>query len=132
MRAMASEKSAQETPFVSESKRIVLDMRRDINRQVYGTSNGVVATCGVTTGANVIVLDANTTVTQMRQMEVGMLVDIGTIAAPFTIAQARQITAVNRAAKTITINGAVVTTGATHFIFRSGNGGDAANSTSAR
>ena len=34
MRAMASEKSAQETPFVSESKRIVLDMRRDINRQV--------------------------------------------------------------------------------------------------
>lgn len=129
MRAMRSSKSTQETPFVSESKRIVLDMRRDINRQVYGSSNGVIATAGVTSGANVVVLDATTTLTQMRQFDVGMLVDIGTIAAPFTIAQARQITAVNRAAKTITISGAVVTTGATHFIFRSGSGGDAANST---
>ena len=129
MRAMRSSKSAQETPFVSESKRIVLDLRRDVNRQVYGTSNGVIATAGVTTAATVVVLDATTTLTQMRQFDVGMLVDIGTLAAPTTIAQARQITAINRAGKTITISGAVVTTTAAHFIFRSGSGGDAANST---
>lgn len=129
MRAMRSQKSAQETPFVSESKRIVLDMRRDINRQVYGTSNGVIATCGVTTAANVVVLAATTTLTQMRQFDVGMVIDIGTLAAPFTIAQSRTITAINRTTKTLTISGAVVTTTAANFIFRSGNGGDAANST---
>lgn len=129
MRAMASSKSAQETPFVSESKRIVLDLRRDINRQIYGTSNGVIATCGTTTTANVVVLAAATTATQMRQMEVGMLVDIGTIAAPTTVATSRQITAVNKTAKTITVNGATLSTTASHFIFRAGSGGDAANST---
>jgi hypothetical protein len=129
MRAMRSPKSAQETPFVSESKRIVLDLRRDINRQVYGTSNGIIATCGVTTTANVVVLAATTTLTTMRQFDVGMVVDIGTIAAPTSIAQARQITAVNRVGKTITVNGATLSTTAAAFIFRSGSGGDAANST---
>jgi hypothetical protein len=129
MRAMRSSKSAQETPFVSESKRIVLDLRRDINRQVYGTSNGVIATCGVTGAVNVVVLATATTLTQMRQFDVGMVIDIGTLAAPTVVAQARAITAIDRTNKTITISGTAVTTTGAHFVFRSGSGGDAANST---
>src|SRR5690606_6888949 len=60
----------------------------------------------------------------LRQLEIGMVVDIGTVAAPTTVASARTITAVNTSTPSITISGASVsTTSGTHFVFRSGAGG---------
>lgn len=122
MKAMKSSASSVETPYVTETKRVVNDISRDMNRQLWGTADGVIANCGVTTAANIVVLTTPTTV-QMNQFEVGMLVDIGTVANPTSIAQARSITGVSAANGTITIGGAVVTTTAAAFVFRSGNGG---------
>lgn len=104
------------------------DVMRDINRQLYGTSNGVIATCGTTTTSATIQLLATTTATQMRHFYVGRVVDIGTVASPFTIAQARTITAVDTTNKTITVSGATMSTvSSTHFVFNSGSGGASDN-----
>jgi hypothetical protein len=104
------------------------DVMRDRCRQVWGTSNGVIATCGTTTTSATIVLATTTTLTQMEQLwnDGGMVVDIGTVAAPTTVASARSVTAYSDATPgsyTITISGATVSTTGSHFIFRSGNGG---------
>ena len=56
-----------------------------------------------------------------------MVVDIGTVAAPTTVASSRTITAVDESAKTVTISGATVTTSSSHFIFRAGAGGASSN-----
>ena len=109
------------------------DWRKDVGRQVWGTSNGVVATCGTTTTSTTVVLTALTTPTQMRQLynDGGMIVDIGTVATPTSVASARTITAVSDTtygSYTATISGATVsTTDGTHFLFRSGNGGASTN-----
>ena len=105
------------------------DSMRDINRQLYGTSNGVMATCGTTTTSTTITLAATTTAAQMRHFYVGRSVDIGTVATPTTVATNRQITAVDTVNKTITISGATVsTTSGTHFIFNYNSGGASNNS----
>lgn len=125
IKAMASNKGSFVRAVDSEMKGITNDVQRDVNRQVAGTSDGVIATCGVTTAAVLVVLAATTPKSAMRQLEVGMVIDIGTLATPTTIASARTITANDPVGKTITISGAVVTTSAAHFIFRSGAGGNA-------
>lgn len=106
---------------------ITNDVMRDVNRQLWGTSNGVIATCGVTTASATVVLAATTSTQTMRHLYVGRQIDIGTVASPFTIAQARNITGASLANKTITISGAVVTTSAIHFVFNTGSGGASTN-----
>lgn len=104
------------------------DLMRDVNRQLYGTSNGVIATCGTTSSSVTIVLLAATPLAQMRHLYVGRTVDIGTVGSPQTIAATRTITAVNIASRTITISGATVsTTSGTHFIFNTLAGGASNN-----
>lgn len=121
--AMKSDKGSFTRAVESESKGVVNDVKRDVNRQRFGTSNGVVATCGTTSTSATIVLAATTSAAQLRQLAVGEVVDIGTVAAPTTIASARTITAVDTANKTITVSGATVSTTSSHFVFISGNGG---------
>lgn len=128
IRATRNDEGAFIRAVSSEMKGVVNDLRRDINRQSFGTSNGVKATCGTTTTAVIIVLAASTTVTQMRQFDVGEVVDIGTVADPVSVASARTIVSIDIAARTITVNGSNVSTTGTDFVFRSGNGGDVANS----
>lgn len=123
IKAMKSDKGSWTRAVESESKGIVRDLKRDVNRQLYGTSDGVIAAAGVTTASTTVVLAATTTLVTIRQLEVGMVIDIGTVASPTAVASGRTITAVNRAAKTITISGAAVTTADTDRIFRSGSGG---------
>jgi hypothetical protein len=56
----------------------------------------------------------------------GMKVDIGTVAAPTTIVAAVNVTAYSDATPgsyTITVSGSTISTTASHFIFRAGNGG---------
>lgn len=104
------------------------DVMRDVNRQIYGTSNGVMATCGTTTTSATIQLLATTTAQQMRHFYIGRVVDVGTVASPQTVASARTITAVDATNKTITVSGATLsTTSGTHFIFNSNSGGASDN-----
>lgn len=107
-------------PVEREMEGAMQDLRREVNRQVFNDAGQNIAQCGVTSAANVVVLATTTNEAQMRFFEVGMVVDIGTSASTTAIATARTITAVNIAGKTITINGAAVTTTASHFVYRSG------------
>jgi hypothetical protein len=105
---------------------ILDDTAKDRERQVCGTSNGVIATCGVTAASTTVVLASTTTRTQMKQLyrEGGMRVDIGTVANPISEAQDREVESVDYANKTIEISGAAVDSAGTDFVFRTGNGGD--------
>lgn len=126
IKAMAKDRGAFVQAVKSETDGIKQDLMRDVNRQIWGQSNGVIATCGTTNTSNTVQLAATTTATELRQAyaDGGMIVDIGTVASPTAVASARTVTAVDLANKTITIDGATVsTTNGTHFIFRSGNGG---------
>jgi len=107
----------------AEMEGIKNDAMKDVNRQLWGTSNGVIAQCGTTTSATTVVLASTTGSTALRQLffDGGMVVDIGTVAS------ARTITSVDETNKTIAISGAAVTTSSTHFVFRSGAGGASSN-----
>lgn len=113
----------------AEMEGIKKDAMKDVNRQLWGTSNGVIAQCGTTTTSTTVVLATSTGSTALRQLffDGGMVVDIGTVASPATIASARTVTAVDETNKTITISGANISTTASHFVFRSGAGGASSN-----
>lgn len=96
------------------------DLAIDFARQAYGNGDAKVATCGVTSASTTVVL-ANSEAIDKGFLYVGMVIDIGTLANPVSVASARTVTDVNSAAATIVISGAAVTTAGTDFIFRSGN-----------
>lgn len=114
-------------PGVTEMKGLVTDAGMDLNRQIWGTSNGVIAVCGTTSAATTVQLAAATTATEMRHLWVGRVIDIGTVASPQSIATEREITAVDTTNLTITISGAAVTTSGTSRIYVAGAGGASAD-----
>ncbi len=113
----------------AEMEGIKKDAMKDVNRQIWGTSNGVIAQCGTTSSSTTVVLASTTGSTALRQLffDGGMVVDIGTIASPATIASARTVTAVDETNKTITISGAGISTTSSHYVFRTGAGGASSN-----
>lgn len=125
--SMASDQGSFVRAVKSETDGVKKDLQRDVNRQLWGTADGVIATCGTTTtSATVQLLATVTFASKMRQLwaDGGMFVDIGTVATPTTIASNRQVTAFDAVNKTITISGATVSTvSGTHFVFRTGSGG---------
>ena len=86
------------------------DAMRDINRQLFGTSNGVMATCGTTSASATIQLLATTPESAMYHFYVGRVIDVGTVASPQTVASNRTITAVDIDNRTITVSGATMST----------------------
>lgn len=120
IRAMKSDKGSFVRALDSETKGCVTDLRRDVNRQLFGTSDGVIAATAVTTASTTVNL-ASPTQAQLQGLEEGMVIDIGTVASPTAVASAREIISVGTT--TIVISGAAVTTAATDRIFRSGSGG---------
>lgn len=125
MKAMAGNAGSWVRSVESQTKGLVNDCARDLNRQLFGTSNGVVATCGTTSSSTTVQLASATYKSIMRFFFVNQVIDIGTVANPTSVASARSITAVNATNKTITISGAAVTTASTDFVFVSGAGGAA-------
>jgi len=103
----------------SEQKDILESLRFDQERQCWGTSDGVIVATAVTSASTTVNLGG--TAVQRRQLVKGMIIDIGTVASPTSVASGRTITAVGTS--TIIISGAAVTTATTDRIFRSGNGG---------
>lgn len=120
MAKTASEAGAFLQALKGELDGIRNDLKKDIARQSYSDGTARIATCGTTTAANVVVLSSAEPL-RKSQLYIGQVVDIGTLAAPTTIASGRNITDVNIATPSITIDGAAVTTSSAHFVFRSGN-----------
>ena len=130
IRQAVSDRGAFIDALDAEMEGIKRDAMKDVNRQLWGTSNGVIAQCGTTSSSTTVVLAASTGSTALRQLffDGGMVVDIGTVAAPTTVASARTVTSVDETNKTIAISGAAVSTTSSHFVFRSGAGGASNNS----
>lgn len=130
IRQAVSDRGAFIDALDAEMEGIKKDAMKDVNRQLWGTSNGVIAQCGTTSNSTTVVLASSTGSTALRQLffDGGMVVDIGTVAAPTTVATARTVTSVDESNKTIAISGAAVTTTSSHYVFRSGAGGASNNS----
>lgn len=124
MRASTSDRGGWVRALESETKGVVTNLKEDIERQLLGTSDGVLAACDVTSADD----DVNTTATstQIRHLRKGMRVDVGTVANPTLRVQGAVILAVNLSTKVVTLDQAI-TTATTDRIFRSGNGGSGAN-----
>lgn len=103
-----------------EMKGLKDDLLKDQNRQVYGDGSGAVAT--VATAGTV-----NNIVTQTAQWaQLGMQVDVidGTTlgnASPTVKASNRQVTAINMATNTVTIDGAAVAVAVGDIVVRTGS-----------
>lgn len=118
MAKTASEAGAFLRALSSEMDGIRTDLRKDLARQVWGTGDGKIATCGTTTASTTVVL-ASREPLDKGQLYVGMVVDIGTLAAPTTIVAGATISAVDPATPSITIDSSV-TTSSSDFVFRAG------------
>lgn len=108
-----------------ETNRVADDLKRDVNRQLWGTGDGIIAGTAGTSTSVTVNLASTTSDVQFRQLEVGMLVDIGTVASPTADTSANAIVSVggSSGSYTITLTTATNTTSSTDYIFRSGNGG---------
>ncbi|MGE4426041.1 MAG: phage major capsid protein [Solirubrobacteraceae bacterium] len=111
----------------SEMDGAVTDAKRDYTRQLWGTSDGVLATCGTTTDANEVVLASTTPQHQLEWLYEGFAVDIGTTGDSDTVAAAREVLDVDFDAKTITIDGDAITTTGSHIVSRAGAYGVSTN-----
>lgn len=122
IRAMRSDEGSFIRALDSETEGVTNDLRRDVNRQLFGTSDGVIVAIGAGSTTTVITFATTATAVQKRQIEVGMLVDVGT-ASPFTsVGTAREVTAVSTTTFTVTPAFAVAPAAADKVV-RSGSGG---------
>ena len=135
MRASKSDKGSFTRALKFEQSHLVDDLKRDLNRQAFGDGTGAIATCTVsTTGQTTVLLASTTTAVQMRQFEVGMLVDIGTLAelnaGTGGPTYGNAIVSVDASAKSFVLTSNLGSaTAATDFVARSGNGGALGGST---
>lgn len=95
---------------------------RDYNRQLFGTSDGVIIQLTTTTASTTVQLNSSATDVQRRQLRAGMVIDIGTVASPATVATVTIVTAPVAGGTTFVVSAAVTTT-ASHFVFRTNAGG---------
>lgn len=122
IRAMRSDEGSFIRALDSETEGVTNDLRRDVNRQLFGTSDGVIVVVGAGSTTTVITFATTATAVQKRQIEIGMLVDIGT-ASPFTsVGTAREVTATSATTFTVTPAFAVAPASADSVV-RSGAGG---------
>lgn len=122
MRSTRSDRGSFVRAIDSETKGVVRDLRSDVNRQLYGVSTGQIVTLAAGASTNTGTVQ-NSTPTKMRQLQIGMFIDIGTPATPFVRAQNRKITAVNSTAGTFVFDGAAITITVGDMVSRTGSGG---------
>lgn len=125
MRAADADKGSFERAMEAETKRIVNDLKVDVNRQIWGTADGIIAGTAGTSTSVVVNLLSTVSDVQFRQLHPGMAVDIGTVASPTADTSNNVIvsTGGSSGAYTITLTTATNTTSSTDYIFRTGNGG---------
>lgn len=131
--AMKSDQGSFVRAIQSETVGVTEDIKRDVNRQLWGDGTGQIVQLTTTAATTTISLATNTTAVQLRQLEVGMRIDIGTATDVDAVASDRRIVSVNfanPALATFVISGAAVTGSASHFVYRAGlvaSGGDPSN-----
>lgn len=129
IQAMSKDRGSFVRAVDSEMAGVQSDLSRDGNRQVNGTSDGVIATFATKASNTVLDLDADTTPTQMRQLynQGGMSLDIGTTSDYDSVSSANAVVSYDVDNQTITVASAVATT-AGDVASRHGNGGASDNS----
>lgn len=111
MRASSSREGAVVNLLEAEMQNLIDCARFNFGRMLYGDGSGVVA--------NVVSVSGNTiTVDSVKYIMEGMLVDIVDDDSEKAVVTARRVTAVNRADKTITVDGASLgsTVSAGHYV----------------
>lgn len=97
-----------------ETKGLVKDIRKDVNRQGYGNQTG--ALCAVTAdGANTVTVDS------VQYLRVNMIIDLVNVTNDTVLATARTITAINATTKVVTYSGADATATTDHRLCRTGS-----------
>ncbi len=81
--SMESDRGSFERGITSQTKGTVNSLRRDVNRQLFGTSDGVIVPVAAVVATTAVTFATTATDTQKRQIEIGMVIDVGT-ATPFT------------------------------------------------
>jgi len=125
IRSMGSDRGSFTRAIQSETQGVTRDLRNDVNRQLYAGGVGTIAVLSAAAAGNTATV-TNATATQMRQLQVGMYIDIGTAANPTASATNRQITSVNVAAGTFVFSGAAAAITAGDIVTRTGSGGTGA------
>lgn len=125
IRSTQSDRGSFTRAIQSETQGITRDLRNDVNRQLYADGTGMIATLAAAASGNTGTLQ-NATATQLRQLTVGMRIDIGTAANPTLTASARLITSVNTTAGTFVFDGAAVVITVNDRVTRAGSGGTGA------
>jgi hypothetical protein len=97
-----------------ETKGMVKDLRKDVNRQGFGNQTGELAAV-TADGANIV------TVNTVQFLRINMVIDIVKITTNAILAETRTITAINAATKEVTYSGADVTATAEHRLVRHGS-----------
>jgi hypothetical protein len=120
MAKTASEAGAFLKALQGELDGIRNDLKKDLARQMYGDGSAKIATCGVTSGSNTVVL-ASAEPLRKGQIYIGMVVDIGTAGDADVIAAGRNVTDISIAGPSIVIDGGTVTTSGSHFVSRAGS-----------
>jgi hypothetical protein len=89
----------------NDSKKLAQDLKKNINRQIFGAGNGVITALASSPAAGNTVTVAST-----QYLRVGQVIDIVSIAAGTVRAAAVQITAINRGTKVLTLSANVTAT----------------------
>jgi hypothetical protein len=106
-----------------ETEGLAEDMKKDYNRQLFGDGSGQIATIGAGATSATQTLTAATTRVQQRQLEVGMVVDIGTATDADASSASNTISSVSFASLPGTVTfGTSFTSTTGDFIFRAGVG----------
>ncbi len=107
-----------------ETSGLAEDMKKDLNRQLFGDGLAKIATLGTGTSSATQTLKNDTTRAQARQLEVGMVLDVGTLTDADASAASAVISSMdlsNLAAATIVFTASISTTTG-DFLRRAGVG----------
>jgi hypothetical protein len=131
--AAKSDKGSFVRPMTNEIEGAILNTREDFNRQLWGTSDGVIAYLEDTGSSNTVQLKATGsdagTLVQIGQIHEGDKVDIGTPGSRTSSqsrAANREVQSVDIDAKTFVIDGAAINVAAGEAVFVAGSGGSGA------
>jgi hypothetical protein len=97
-----------------ETKGLVRDIRKDVNRQAYGSQTGSLAAV-TADGANTVTVDS------VQFLRVNMVIDLVDSTNDTVLATARTITAINATTKVVTYSGADATATSNHRLCRTGS-----------